>query len=147
MLIREAGEKDLPEVVKLLGSMDGESEMESGEALKIWSNIKQYPYYKLLVAEEQENIIGTCSLIVIDNLGHQGARLAVVESVIVEQNYRGHGIGKLMMNHAMELAREEKCYKLMLSSNTKRAAAHEFYQRLGFKQHGISFMVEVNEHD
>lgn len=147
MLIREAAEKDIPEVLKLLMSMDGEDGMDSSAALKIWNNIKRYPYYKLLVVEERESIVGTCSLIVLDNLGHQGARLAVVESVIVERNHRGQGIGKLMMDHVMELAREEKCYKLMLSSNKKRVPAHEFYRKLGFKQHGISFMIEVGEHD
>jgi len=63
--------------------------------------------------------------------------------VIVEKSCRGKGVGKLMMNHAMELAKAERCYKLMLSSNKKRIEAHKFYQRLGFNQHGISFAIEV----
>jgi N-acetylglutamate synthase-like GNAT family acetyltransferase len=143
MLIREAIEKDLPDVLELLRSMDGESEMDSGEALNIWNKIKQYPYYKLLVVEDNNRIIGTCSLIIIDNLGHKGAKLAVVESVIVERKFRGRGVGHIMMNHVMEMAKKEKCYKIMLSSNKKRILAHRFYQKLGFKQHGISFVVEV----
>lgn len=147
MLIREAIEKDIPEVLKLLAGMDGESEMDAGEALNTWNRIKRYPYYKVLVAEENNELIGTCSLIIIDNFGHYGAKLAVVESVIVDEKYRGQGVGKLMMSHTMELAKKERCYKLMLSSNKKRRMAHKFYENLGFEQHGISFMVEVQKND
>jgi GNAT superfamily N-acetyltransferase len=143
MLIREAAQKDLPEVLELLKGMDDESEMDMDEALQIWDSIKKYPYYKIIVVEDECRIIGTYSLIIIDNLGHRGAGLAVVESVIVEKSCRGKGVGKLMMNHAMELAKAERCYKLMLSSNKKRIEAHKFYQRLGFNQHGISFAIEV----
>ena len=147
MLIREAVEKDIPEVLRLLESIDGESEMDSGNALNIWNRMTHYPFYKVLVVEDDGRLIGTCSLIIIDNLGHNGAKLAVVESVVVGENHRGHGVGKLMMNHVMSLAKREKCYKLMLSSNKKRIMAHKFYHNLGFKQHGISFMVEVNPND
>jgi len=143
MLIREAAQKDLPEVLELLKGMDDESEMDMDEALQIWDSIKKYPYYKIIVVEDECRIIGTYSLIIIDNLGHRGGGLAVVESVIVEKSCRGKGVGKLMMNHAMELAKAERCYKLMLSSNKKRIEAHKFYQRLGFNQHGISFAIEV----
>lgn len=147
MLIREAVEADLGEVQRLLITMDGDNEVEASRALEIWNRMKQYPYYKVLVVEEDQRLIATCSLIILDNLGHQGAKLAVVESVIVEQNYRRNGVGQMMMNHVMELAQKEGCYKLMLSSNKKRIMAHKFYQKLGFKQHGISFIVEVDEHD
>lgn len=147
MLVREAEEKDLPEALKLLAGMDGENEMDPVDAVNIWNRTKEYPYYKVLVAEDNGRIIGTCSLIIIDNLGHRGAKLAVAESVIVEQKQRGQGVGKLMMYYAMELAKDEKCYKLMLSSNKNRVMAHKFYQKLGFKQHGISFAIEVDQND
>ncbi|MCO1601628.1 GNAT family N-acetyltransferase [Desulfosporosinus nitroreducens] len=51
------------------------------------------------------------------------------------------------MQFVMEKAKEENCYKLMLSSNKKRIEAHKFYEQLGFRQHGISFMIEVGKND
>lgn len=147
MLIREAVEKDVSDILGLLSGMDGDGGLSLLNATEIWNKIKEYPYYKVLVVEDKDRIIGTCSLIVIDNLGHNGSGLAVVESVIIEQNYRGKGVGTLMMNHVAELARNRNCYKLMLSSNKKRVMAHRFYQKLGFKQHGISFAIEVNQND
>lgn len=143
MLIREANEKDILDVLKLLSSMDDEIDMDISKALDTLKKLSEYPYYKVLVVEENEKIIGTLSLIIIDNLGHKGAKLAVAESVIVAKEQRGKGIGKFMMNHAMGLAKKHNCYKLMLSSNMKRVPAHEFYKKLGFEHHGISFAVEV----
>lgn len=147
MLIREATETDLPEIIELLKDMDGEDGVAPGEALSIWRKINEYPYYKIFVAEDNRIIIGTCSLIIIDNLGHIGAKLALAESMIVRRECRGSGVGSQLMRYVMERAKEEKCYKLMLSSNKKRTLAHRFYEQLGFEQHGISYMIEVGKDD
>lgn len=146
MLIREATKKDLQEIQELLGGMDNESALEPEEAADIWNRINQYPYYKVFVAEDEfhgNKVVGTFCLIILDNLGHRGAKLAVVENVIVSHKLRGQGVGHQMMAYAMEMAKEENCYKIMLSSNKKRILAHKFYKKIGFKQHGISFAVEV----
>ncbi|EHQ89964.1 GNAT family N-acetyltransferase [Desulfosporosinus youngiae] len=147
MLIRQATETDLPQVIELLQGMDEEEVLTLDEALKLWQRMKEYPYYKIFVAEDKKVLIGTCSLIMLDNLGHLGTKLAVAESMIVSKRYRGRGVGKELMQFIMGLAKEEKCYKLMLSSNKKRVSAHKFYEQLGFMQHGISFMVEVGSND
>lgn len=147
MLIRQATETDLSEIIELLKGMDGEDGLDPLEALNIWRKMDCYSYYKVFVAEYNQLIIGTCSLIIIDNLGHSGAKLAVAESMIVSKDYRGLGIGSKLMQFILAKAQEENCYKLMLSSNKKRIKAHKFYEQLGFQQHGISFMIEVGKND
>ncbi|MDR3599260.1 MAG: GNAT family N-acetyltransferase [Desulfosporosinus sp.] len=147
MLIRPAVETDLPEVIELLKGMDGDDGIDLGEAQTIWRKITDYPYYKIFVVEDNKRMIGTCSLIMIDNLGHKGAKLAVAESMIINPDYRGRGLGSKLMQFVMAKAKEENCYKLMLSSNKKRVEAHRFYEQLGFQQHGISFMIEVGKND
>ena len=145
MLIREAMETDMPDIRELLIGMDGEDGdgVNSIEAQSIWCKMKEYPYYKIFVVEENTLIIGTCSLIILENLGHKGAKLAVAENMIVSKACRGSGVGSKLMQFIMLKAKEENCYKLMLSSNKKRIMAHKFYEQLGFQQHGISFMIEV----
>jgi ribosomal protein S18 acetylase RimI-like enzyme len=76
-----------------------------------------------------------------DNIGHLGTPSAVVEDVAVAPACQGRGIGRRMMAHALDLARAKGCYKLALSSNLKREAAHGFYESLGFEKHGFSFRV------
>ena len=147
MLIRQAVKTDLPAVIELLKEMDGEVGIDPSEALTIWHKMTVYPFYKIFVVEKNKLIIGTCSLIIIDNLGHQGAKLAIAESMIISQDHRGQSIGGKLMQFVMERAKEENCYKLMLSSNKKRIEAHKFYEQLGFEQHGMSFMIEVGSND
>ncbi|MCY1554110.1 ribosomal-protein-alanine acetyltransferase [compost metagenome] len=63
--------------------------------------------------------------------------------MVVHPQRQGRGIGRQLMAHAIEQAREAGCYKLALSSNAKRQAAHAFYESLGFQRHGISFVIET----
>jgi len=77
-----------------------------------------------------------------DNLGHMGAPSAVLEDVVVAEECRGMGVGKLMMEYAHELCRLKGCYKMTFSSNINRKAAHRFYESLGFRKHGYSFYIE-----
>jgi len=147
MLIREAIEADLPEILEVLKGLDEEDEVAPFDALSLWRKINEYPYYKIIVVEDANTIIATCSLIIIDSLGHQGAKLAVAENVIVSPKFRGRGIGSQMMLFIMEKAKEQNCYKLMLSSSKKRVPAHRFYAKLGFKQHGISFLSEAGKNE
>ena len=76
------------------------------------------------------------------NLAHRGAPSAIAEDVVVDSACQGQGIGRQMMAHALQLAKEAGCYKLALSSNRKRKDAHAFYESLGFQQHGLSFVME-----
>ncbi|MCX7843217.1 MAG: GNAT family N-acetyltransferase [Clostridia bacterium] len=147
MLIREAVFDDIANILELYTDIGDSEEITAEKIAHIWDRIKSYPYYKMLVAELDGTIIGTYCIIVIDNLGHGGKPLAVVESVVVHPYYRSKGIGRQLMQDAMKRAREQGCYKLMLSSNKKRVRAHRFYEELGFEQHGISFMVEVKDHE
>lgn len=98
------------------------------------------------VAEDGEpspSLIGTYSLIVIPLLVHGGRQIAVIESVVVDGQCRGQGIGAEMMRHAATQAAAAGCYKLMLSSNVRRTQAHQFYEQLGFERHGFSYLLPL----
>jgi GNAT superfamily N-acetyltransferase len=79
-----------------------------------------------------------------DNLAHLGAPSAIVEDVVVSPAQRGEGIGKQMMQHAMQRCKQAGCYKMMLSSNLAREQAHRFYEDLGFERHGYSFRIDFS---
>jgi GNAT superfamily N-acetyltransferase len=53
------------------------------------------------------------------------------------------GVGKLMMEFALKYSKEKGCYKMSLSSNLRREKAHQFYESLGFKKHGFSFLMDL----
>jgi GNAT superfamily N-acetyltransferase len=141
--IREAAEGDLPEILRLYreAGIDGGSSFTPEEARTHLARFRQYPYYKLFVAETEEGMAGTYGLVILDNLAKRGARAGVVEDVAVDPSQQGRGIGKAMMAHAIEQCRAAGCYKMTLSSGLPRQGAHRFYDALGFERHGYSFLI------
>ena len=139
--IREAELADLPAVLDLYAQpdLDNGRVLPIADAEAIFCRFRDYPDYRLYVAERDGAVVGSFALLVMDNLGHLGTPSAVVEDVVVAPDWQGSGIGTTMMREAAEIARAKGCYKLLLSSNEKRARAHAFYQALGFERHGYSF--------
>jgi GNAT superfamily N-acetyltransferase len=144
LAIREAMKSDLEAVLSLYA----QPELDDGKVLsveqteRIYADFSRYPNYRLYVVCEDDVVIGSYALLVMHNLAHLGTPSAIAEDVVVTSSRRGQGIGRKMMEHAKEKAREAGCYKLALSSNRKRTAAHVFYESLGFAQHGLSFVIE-----
>jgi GNAT superfamily N-acetyltransferase len=144
IFIRQAQSQDLAAVLALYAQIDFNNEdvLSLAAAQKIFAEFSRYPSYRLFVAVEGETIVGSYALLVMHNLAHCGTPSAIVEDVVVATAKQGRGIGRLMMDHARDQARAAACYKLALSSNRVRHAAHAFYESLGFDQHGLSFVIE-----
>jgi GNAT superfamily N-acetyltransferase len=147
LLIRPAAAADLEKVLALYA----QPELDAGDVLpletakRLWQRFADYPDYTLYVAERAADVVGSFALLVMHNLGHLGAPSAIVEDVVVAPAFQRHGIGKAMMQFAIDRCREKGCYKLMLSSNAKREDAHAFYESLGFVRHGFSFCIDLAE--
>lgn len=143
--IRRATEDDLPEILALytLAGITSDVAFTLAEAKQHFAHLESYPDYKIYVAQQKDTLVGTYELLIMDNLAKKGARGAIVEDVAVHPMYQGQGIGRQMMQHAMHMARQRQCYKLVLSSNLKRQDAHRFYEKLGFVQHGLSFRIDI----
>ena len=144
--IRAATEADLPSILALYVEVEDDGPVPSiEEARSIFARTKNYPDYTIYVAVLDGSIIGTFELLIMDNLAHMGAPSGVLEDVVVHRDWRGKGVGKQMVKFAMDRCREKGCYKLALSSNLKREAAHRFYDGLGFQRHGYSFVSVLDQ--
>ena len=59
---------------------------------------------------------------------------AWIEDVVVDETFRGQGISKLLVAHAIEFVKSKQIPLLMLTSNPKRIAANKLYQAMGFER-------------
>ena len=57
---------------------------------------------------------------------------AWIEDVVVDEAFRGQGLSKLLVTHAIEFTKSQGIPSLMLTSNPKRIAANKLYQAMGF---------------
>ena len=108
---------------------------------RVFAEMNALPGYQLLVAEEDGKIIGTTVLAILPGFAHGVSPFAVVEYVVVDDNHRKQGIGKLLMDYVVARAREAGCYKIMLTSDNRRTGAHRFYEAIGFQASAHGFRL------
>jgi GNAT superfamily N-acetyltransferase len=100
------------------------------------------PIISLLVAETAE-VIGTVTLVIVPNLTHDSQPWAQVENMVTDVSVRGAGVGRLLIEECLRLAREAGCYKVQLQSGNQRRSpendAHGFYEHLGFTASSAGF--------
>ena len=143
--IREARVEDAANILELYREAGiGPEEAFTPEQAQVQLEVfRKYPNYRVFVAELNGIVVGTYELLIMDNLAKRGRKSAIVEDLAVAESNRGRGIGRLLMQHAMQQAQTTGCYKLVLSSNLRREGAHAFYENLGFEKHGYSFVVSI----
>ena len=134
MVLRELNEKDLESLIKLYEQLDGANgDFTAEDARKIWkAEIEGNKNIKYFGAVENNKVISTCYCLIIPNLTRLGSYIAFVENVVTDKEHRGQGLGRKVMEMAIEFARENNCYKVILQSASFRKEAHQFYKNLGF---------------
>jgi GNAT superfamily N-acetyltransferase len=146
--IRSAVTKDIPRILELYDELTiTTSYLESAknpsleEYQKTLDVINSIPGYDLLVAEDQDGILGSVVLLIMPNLAHRASPWALVENLIIDSKQQRQNIGKKLMEYAINRARDKGCYKLILNSNKIRKGAHKFYQSLGFELSSYGFSI------
>ncbi len=136
---RRAGPDDLAALVALLADDPIGRERESaGTPLdpcyaEAFSAIDRDPNQLLAVADRDGRVIGALQLSFIPGLTRRGMWRGQIEGVRVAAGERGGGIGRAMLDWAIEECRKRGCGMVQLTSDKRRAAAHGFYEALGFQ--------------
>ena len=99
----------------------------------------------VLVAETGRTVVGVCQLIVFRHVQHRGGLCAEIESVHVHPDHRGGGVGSALVRAATDRARSLGCYRVQLTSDSARTAAHRFYDDLGFVPSHIGFKLWLDD--
>jgi glucosamine-phosphate N-acetyltransferase len=113
---------------------------ESDRAEKILSGIKSYPFCTIFVAvQENSQVIGSITLLIEQKFIHNGGKVGHIEDVVTRKEYEGMGIGRALVLKALDFAKVNKCYKLILDCSKSNA---EFYKKIGFKEHEVSMRLD-----
>lgn len=100
-------------------------------ANEIWEKIENSGI-KYFIAIENGIIISSCYLAIMPNLTRNGKSISFIENVITDEKYRKKGIGKKVIEMAIEYGKQNNCYKIILQSSYKRKENHIFYEKCGF---------------
>ena len=125
-------EKELLSLLELYQQLNPTDDIMSEKIAKnIWNDIKSQNI-KYFVAKENGKIVSSCYVCIIPNLTRGGKSIGFIENVITDARYRRKGIGKIVVENAIEYTKEHNCYKVVLQSGNKRTEAYKFYEAIGF---------------
>ena len=91
------------------------------------------PNQRLFVMKEGDDVIGCAQLTLIPGLSRKGMWRGQIEAVRVAQSHQGSGLGRSLIEHCIEVSKDNRCGLVQLTSDKSREDAHAFYDALGFK--------------
>lgn len=94
------------------------------------------------IREDDDHEVARAYLYIMHNDLH-AVPFGLLEDVFVEESERGQGFGTELVQAVVNAAREAECYKLIATSRTSRPKVHMLYERLGFKNHGFEFRMDM----
>ena len=89
------------------------------------------PLTTLFIAKDEDRIVGTISLAVVQM--PTGLR-AYLEDLVVDASYRNRGAATALLQAAIDLARNFNARTLDMTSRASRENAIRIYERLGFRR-------------
>ncbi|HSB03247.1 MAG TPA: GNAT family N-acetyltransferase [Anaerolineales bacterium] len=133
MEYRIARKDDLLGLLSLYKQLNPEEEIiDLEKAYWVWDATEKTNATRYFVAVDTTRIVSTCNITLVPNLTRHGKPFAIIENVITDNDYRRRGIGKKVIENAVQYAKENNCYKVVLLSSMRRIESHEFYESIGF---------------
>lgn len=134
-VFRRATAADLPAVVALLADdvLGAAREHPGDPAYDVaFAAIAADANQLLAVADLGGRIVGCLQVTFIPGISHRGAWRGQIESVRIGADQRGSGLGRRMMDWAIEQCRARGCRMVQLTTDKSRTDARRFYESMGF---------------
>ncbi|MGZ5548112.1 MAG: GNAT family N-acetyltransferase [Nitrososphaeraceae archaeon] len=108
---------------------------------KIFEKIKKADNIKIFVALKDSDIVGSITAIIEQKFVHNGGKICHIEDVVTRKGFEKLGIGSVLVEKVLELAIQEKCYKVILNCSEYNS---KFYEKLGFYKHDVGMRYNIN---
>ena len=129
-IIRNLKRSDLNDgFLNTLNSLRPTIDYDHNVANMVFDDIASNPQHVIFVAEIDEKIVGSVTIIIEPKFIHYGSLAAHVEDVTVASTHQTQGIGEKLMHKALSYAEELNCYRT--TTNIIKPLV-PFYERLGF---------------
>ncbi|NLF52651.1 MAG: GNAT family N-acetyltransferase [Leptolinea sp.] len=148
MPVRSCEEKDLPAVVELITQLaevaTGGKDFELSKLRDIYVKMAAQPdTYANYVYELDGRVVGFISIVFYMTFFHR-VGTAQVNELVVNDGYRGKGIGHDLMKAAEEEAKRRKVDELEVGTEKDNLPAQKFYRKYGFDEEYVLFGMEFD---
>lgn len=147
--VRPVTEGDLPALLGLVTALahhHGDTPLATIETL--WRDFLGDPRWMHgLVAEVGGEVVGYAALLPLARL-HLGQRGMDLHHLFVAEGHRNHGIGRALVQAALDHARGLSCDYLTVTAHPANREAQAFYPKLGFfpsPRAGVRFAFDLSK--
>ena len=134
---------DLPQLADLLAelfTLESDFKPERDKQLRGVGLILDNPAMgRLFVLRDGERVLGMANALITVSTA-EGARVLLLEDVIVRRERRGNGLGRQLVEHVLAWAKAEGMTRVTLLADRDNAGALDFYRKLGFDDSHMQVM-------
>ena len=141
--INFASADELPQLADLLDelfTLENDFKPEREKQLRGLRLILDNPALgRLFVLRDGERVLGMANVLITVSTA-EGARVLLLEDVIVRREQRGNGLGRKLLEHVFNWAAAQGITRVTLLADKENAAALDFYRKLGFDDSHMQVM-------
>jgi ribosomal protein S18 acetylase RimI-like enzyme len=139
IVVRTALDSDAPRLVELIIALG--HPIKDADVRRNLDALSQNGLLPLVVTDGDE-VIGMCGISAMVTV-HRPAPVGRISVMIVDEAYRGRGIGAMLIAEAEKRLADRGCKIIEVTSNMRRDRAHHFYEQLGFERTSLRFMKKL----
>ncbi len=145
MKIRPATADDATAAVGLMAQLNefGHGQVDAGveDRFRAMLNLPQHAIF--VAQHDRGQIVGLLTASHRWTLWHIGP-CALIDELVVDEGARGQGVGRALIQAAIEWARAQACSEVEVSTEMDNTAAQAFYRRLGFESEALLLEIEFD---
>jgi ribosomal protein S18 acetylase RimI-like enzyme len=133
--VRSARREDLPALTGLLGQLfeqEAEFHPDPETNLRGLAMILAAPEQGSIVVVERDGMIRGMIVTLYTISTALGAKVGLLEDVVIDKACRGESLGKKLLAFALETARAHGCQRMTLLTDPENLKAHKLYRDFGF---------------
>jgi GNAT superfamily N-acetyltransferase len=146
ILVREATESDLSAIGKLLenltNAMDSSEGIDIRIALETCAHLMNDAGSHFLVAAIEVTPVGFINFTIRQTILHRSPS-ALIDELVVAEEYQGEGVGKQLLLAAIEKCRQLGCCEVKVSTEKTNLKARRFYKKCGFVERGMLYEADL----
>lgn len=127
--------EDIKELCRLLNQLfTQEAEFlpdEMSQEIALKKIISDESIGEIFVAQKDDKIVAMVNILYTVSTV-LGAKVAILEDMIVDKQYRGQDIGSTLIDFAIKKIKTKGCMRVTLLSDGDNFKAHKFYEKQGF---------------
>ena len=97
-------------------------------------------YQGVWVAIDNDRLVGSVAIRFLDD-----GKTAELKRMYLQPEYRGRGLGRILLNHGIHWAKDRGCQAIVLDTSIAMTAAQGLYESAGFSRTGTR--TEAGAHD